>query len=97
MAMAWSRRVLSTTIPPPDKVFTKNFMKEFLEQLKKENPQSGFLNTFIPKYLASIDNHQQPKTTVVSKEIDFTQVKNFIIDEKAKERSHNQRRQKAAG
>ena len=30
MAMAWSRRVLSTTIPPPDTVFTRNFMKEFL-------------------------------------------------------------------
>ena len=56
MAMAWSRRILSTTIPPPDKVFTKNFMKEFLEQLKKENPSAGYLNNFIPKYLASIDN-----------------------------------------
>ena len=49
MAMAWSRRVLSTTIPPPDKVFTKNFMKEFLEQLKNENPQANYFEHFYPK------------------------------------------------
>ncbi len=86
MAMAWSRRVLSTTISPPDKVFTKNFMKEFLEQLKKENPSAGYLNTFTIKYLACID---APPTTQNNggtqlNEIDFSQVKNFIVDEKAK-------------
>ena len=86
MAMAWSRRVLSTTIPPPDKVFTKNFMKEFLEQLKKENPSAGYLNTFIPKYLACIDNPPTAQNNGGSQvnEIDFSQVKNFIVDEKAK-------------
>ncbi len=85
MAMAWSRRVLSTTIPPPDKVFTKNFMKEFLEQLKKENPSAGYLNAFIQKYLASIDNPQTIQNNGGQiNEIDFSQVKSFIIDDKAK-------------
>jgi hypothetical protein len=46
MAVAWVRRTLSTTIPAPDKVFTKNFMKEFLEQLKIENLQIKFLDSF---------------------------------------------------
>jgi len=89
MAMAWSRRVLSTTIPPPDKVFTKNFMKEFLEQLKNENPLAGYLNAFIPKYLASIDNppNTQNNGGVQVNEIDFSQVKSFIVDEKAKKES----------
>jgi len=89
MAMAWSRRVLSTTIPPPDKVFTKNFMKEFLEQLKNENPSAGYLNAFIPKYLASIDNppNKQNNGGVQVNEIDFSQVKSFIVDEKAKKES----------
>jgi len=89
MAMAWSRRVLSTTIPPPDKVFTKNFMKEFLEQLKNENPSAGYLNAFIPKYLASIDNppNTQNNGGVQVNEIDFSQVKSFIVDEKAKKES----------
>ena len=86
MAMAWSRRVLSTTIPSPDKVFTKNFMKEFLEQLKKENPQASFLNSFIPKYLHGIDNPLATQNNGGEQidEIDFSQVKRFIIDEKAK-------------
>jgi DNA topoisomerase I len=89
MAMAWSRRVLSTTIPPPDKVFTKNFMKEFLEQLKNENPSAGYLNAFIPKYLASIDNppNTQNNGGAQFNEIDFSQVKSFIVDEKAKKES----------
>jgi DNA topoisomerase-1 len=89
MAMAWSRRFLSTTIPPPDKVFTKNFMKEFLEQLKKENPSAGYLNNFIPKYLASIDNTPATKnnSSGQAEEIDFSQVKRFILDEKAKKES----------
>lgn len=86
MAMAWSRRVLSTTIPPPDKVFTKNFMKEFLEQLKKENPSTNFLSSFIPKYLACIENPSAAQNNGCGQigEIDFSQLKSFIIDEKAK-------------
>ena len=80
MAMAWSRRVLSTTIPPPDAVFKKNFMKEFLCQLKdenKENPKTAFLDGFSSKYLANIGN------PALNEEIDFTQLKNFILQEKA--------------
>jgi DNA topoisomerase I len=77
MAMAWSRRVLSTTIPPPDEVFTRNFMKEFLGQLKRENPQATFLDAFCSKYLSRVDNPQ------LAQEIDFSQVKNSIIQEKA--------------
>jgi DNA topoisomerase I len=90
MAMAWSRRVLSTTIPAPDKVFTKNFMKEFLEQLKKENPQAGFLNTFIPKYLASIDSPSGNG----GDQIDFSQLKSFIIEEKAKKEAMSKEEKK---
>jgi DNA topoisomerase I len=86
MAVAWSRRLLSTTIPPPDKVFTKNFMKEFLEQLKKENPSAKFLNDFIPKYFADIDNPSATQDTDFKQNeaIDFSQIKKFILDEKAK-------------
>ena len=55
MAVAWTRKTLST-VSPPDNVFKKNFMKEFLSQLKKENPSAGFLDAFSSKYLTSIDN-----------------------------------------
>jgi len=37
MAIAWMRKKQST-LSPPDEVFEKNFMQEFLEQLKQENP-----------------------------------------------------------
>ena len=86
MAVAWTRRTLSTTIAPPDKVFTRNFMKEFLDQLKKENPSTGFLNSFSKKYLDSIENAPATENNggVPLNEIDFSQVKGFILDEKAK-------------
>ena len=46
MAVAWTRKTLST-VSPPDNLFKKNFMKEFLEELKKENPSAGYLNNFV--------------------------------------------------
>jgi DNA topoisomerase I len=76
MAVAWMRKALSTA-SPPDNLFKKNFMREFLGQIKKENPSATFLETFSTKYLAYIDNPQ------ITQEIDFTQVKNFIEQDKA--------------
>src|SRR5665647_1595936 len=77
MAMAWERRNLSTTVAPPDTVFRRNFMKEFLGRLKEENPKEVFLDAFSSKYLANVDDPQ------LNQEIDFTQIKNFILQEKA--------------
>ena len=42
MAIAWIRKTWSLTTPP-DEVFKKNFMQEFLEQLKQENPSLDLL------------------------------------------------------
>ncbi len=85
MAVAWTRRLLSITIPAPDAVFTKNFMKEFLEQIKKENPSMTFLNNFIPNYIASIDNPAAKNNgNGLNSEIDFNQIRRFVIDDKAK-------------
>ncbi len=86
MAVAWVRKTLST-VSPPDNVFKHNFMKEFLNEIKNENPNATYLNSFIPKYLNSIED---PPATVnngsplTNQEIDFTQVANFIESEKAK-------------
>src|SRR5271169_3779592 len=54
MAVAWIRKSLST-VSPPDNVFKKNFMREFLGQLKNENPSASFINAFSLKCIASID------------------------------------------
>ena len=84
MAVAWVRRTLSTTIPAPDKVFTKNFMKEFFEQLSKENPQAKFLGSFTTNYLANVDNPVLNNGGSQALDIDFTEIKAFVLDEKAK-------------
>jgi DNA topoisomerase-1 len=94
MAVAWERRCLSTTIPAPDAVFTKNFMKEFLEQIKNENPQASYLNAFIPKYLANIDTPTLNNGGQTN-EIDFTQVRNFIKADKAKKEALSKEEKKA--
>jgi hypothetical protein len=38
MAIAWIRKTMSLTTPP-DKIFMKNFMQEFLKQLRHGIPQ----------------------------------------------------------
>ena len=84
MAVAWIRKTFST-VSPPDNVFKKNFMREFLGQLKKENPSASFLDAFSSKYLANIDNpHATQNNSNQSQEIDFSQVCGFIESEKAK-------------
>ena len=85
MAVAWMRKAQST-VSPPDNVFKKNFMKEFLEQLKKENPSAGFLGAFSSKYIEKIDNDPPASNgnLQTADEIDFSQVTNFIEQEKAK-------------
>jgi DNA topoisomerase-1 len=84
MAVAWIRKAQST-VSPPDQVFKKNFMKEFLGQLKKENPSTHSLEAFSSKYIANLErlpaalnNGNQP----VAEEIDFSQVVNFIEQDK---------------
>jgi DNA topoisomerase-1 len=90
MAVAWTRRILSTTIAAPDKVFTKNFMREFLEQLKQENPSATFLGPFAKKYLDAVENG-----SATGSEIDFTDIKAFILDEKAKKEALTKEEKKA--
>lgn len=57
MAVAWIRKRQST-LSPLDKVFMKNFMREFLEQLEQENPSSEVLKSFSPEYQREIGNYQ---------------------------------------
>jgi DNA topoisomerase-1 len=84
MAVAWMRRNLSTTVPPPDSVFKKNFMKAFLDQLQAENPDT-FLDEFTKNYISNIDDSQATLNINCEQadEINFTEVRNFVIQEKA--------------
>ena len=80
MAVAWIRKSLST-VSPPDAVFKKNFMREFIDQLKKDNPSTSFLDAFCSKYLASIDRLSSSSNSSnhsFDQEIDFTQILSLI-------------------
>jgi len=86
MAVAWVRKTLST-VSPPDQVFKHNFMREFLNEIKTENPSAIFLNSFIPSYLHNIEHPTATPNSgnqSASQEIDFSQVANYIESEKAK-------------
>jgi DNA topoisomerase I len=87
MAVAWIRKRQSAA-SPPDKVFMKNFMREFLEQLKQENPSIEFLCTFTEEYLNKIENYTAADvgnpTAVIHQDIDFSEVVTYVEGEKAK-------------
>ncbi len=87
MAIAWIRKTMSLTTPP-DKVFMKNFMQEFLEQLKQENPVLPLLGSFTEEYLKNIDAAEPDDVTNpdsdIRKAIDFTEVSSHIEREKRK-------------
>ena len=81
MAIAWIRKTMSLTTPP-DTVFMKNFMQEFLEQLKQENPALQLLTSFTENYLKNIDTAEPEDVTnpdsAIRKAINFTEVTGYI-------------------
>ncbi len=87
MAVAWIRKRQSV-LSPPDKVFMKNFMREFLGQLQLEDPSSDLLKSFLAEYLKKIEE-SEPKdicdtTSSIHAEIDFSQIDDYVKDEKQK-------------
>jgi DNA topoisomerase-1 len=87
MAIAWIRKTMSLTTPP-DKFFMKNFMQEFLEQLKQENPALQMLGSFATEFLKNIEAADPEDVTnpdsAIRKAIDFTEVSSYIEKEKQK-------------
>jgi len=89
MALAWVRKEQSIA-SPPDKVFFRNFIKEFLEQLKSENPDSGFLSGFAQQTTNAIEN--AGKITEAGRfdeiiGIDFSQIKEYLLQEQTKKQN----------
>src|SRR4030065_2130592 len=77
MAVAWIRKRQSL-LSPPDKVFMKNFMREFLEQLKKENSSSIVLKFFPSEYLLKIEDSSTDDicnpNAAIHFDIDFSEI-----------------------
>jgi DNA topoisomerase-1 len=91
MAIAWIKKTQST-VSPPDRVFQSNFMQEFLGQLKTENPAMDFLNSFLHHYLKKIENDNT--NTAGNAEIDFSEVAQYIEQEKLKKLNMTQTEKK---
>jgi DNA topoisomerase-1 len=84
MAIAWARKKLSVT-SPPDKVFYRNFIEDFLEALKQENPSLKSLENFTADYLKSLDEDDS-EWLVNGKpgedpRIDFGEVTSYVVRE----------------
>jgi DNA topoisomerase-1 len=91
MTIAWIKKTQST-LSPPDKVFQKSFMKEFLEQLKTENPEMDFLNSFSSDYLKKVENDDVDNAG--NAEIDFSEIAQYIEQEKLKKLNMTQSEKK---
>jgi DNA topoisomerase-1 len=96
MAFAWIRKRQST-LSPPDKVFMKNFMREFLEQLRFENKSSVFLESFTSEYLGKIGNSANDicnPNAAIHGEIDFSEIVDYLEQEKQKKLNMTQTEKK---
>jgi len=86
MAIALVKKEQSIT-SPPDRVFYKNFIQDFLEQLQIENPSLSFLEHFYTEYIKNTDNNDAFTALINEKpvertEIDFSQVSEHLEQEK---------------
>jgi len=90
MAVAWIRKRQST-VSPPDKVFMKNFMREFLVQLKNENPSLTFLGPYATEYMQKIENKDardiDNANSIINEDIDFSQVSEELKKQKVEKES----------
>jgi len=101
MAIAWIRKRQSAA-SSPDKVFMKNFMREFLEQLRDENRSLQFLEAFAAGYLQKIDDYAGNdignSDSVIHKDVDFSEIADFLKQEKQNKENmpKDEKKQKAA-
>jgi len=80
MALALIKKVQSAS--PPDKVFYRNFMQDFLQQLQTENPQLEFLRAFYTEHFKNIEENDFEPHAAVNAEIDFSEILAFLEQEK---------------
>jgi DNA topoisomerase-1 len=90
MAIAWARKKLSVT-SPPDKLFYRNFVEDFLRTLNSENPSQGFLKDFTVSYVKSLER-DDGKWVINGRlkddpEVDFSEVTEHVLREQQKKLS----------
>ena len=98
MAIALVKKEQSTTAAP-DRVFYKNFIQNFLEQLKIENPSLSFLEHFYAEYVRRMDNDEPVEESTNKKpmgrmEIDFSEISKYLEQEKIKKLNMTKQKKK---
>jgi DNA topoisomerase-1 len=83
MALMWVRKKISPT-SPPDTVYYRNFIQEFLEQLKQDNPELSFLESICQEYLRSIDGNDFEWTANLKQPVDFLEIEQYVKQEQQK-------------
>jgi DNA topoisomerase-1 len=87
MAVAWARKKLSVT-SPPDKLFYRNFIQDFLETLQSENPSETFLKQFTIEHIKKLENPAETWTLngklADDSDIDFSAVTDYVLNEQQK-------------
>ncbi|MEM2098618.1 MAG: DNA topoisomerase I [Candidatus Bathyarchaeia archaeon] len=96
MAVAWVRKVQST-VSPPDKVFYRNFMLDFIAELRRENPSLDLLSALEAEFTGTVNgnfvipNNGQP---LVFSGIDFSEIAHFLEQEKQRKLNMTQSEKK---
>jgi DNA topoisomerase-1 len=92
MAVAFIKKVQSAS--PPDKVFYKNFMQDFLQQLRTENPDLDFLGAFHAEHLKAVEVNDFDVQALVNLEIDFSEVSTYLEQEKLRKQNLTKKEKK---
>jgi DNA topoisomerase-1 len=84
MAIAWARKKLSVT-SPPDNLFYKNFVQDFLRVLERENSFQKLLSESITDYVRGLNNNDNQSIADGKLEddprIDFSDVTGYVVQE----------------
>jgi len=98
MAIAWARKKTSPT-SPPDKVFYKNFIQDFLEALKSENPSQQLLQGFAVDYVKGLDKDEGNEWLTSGRsglnQVDFSEVSGYVLREQQKKLAMSKEEKKA--
>jgi len=90
MAIAWARKKLSVT-SPPDKLFYKNFIEDFLKALSTENRSMGFLRDFTLTHAKTLEGNDgewmNDGRLRDDPEVDFSMVTEYVLREQQKKLS----------
>lgn len=83
MAVFWIRKRQSPT-SPPDKVFYRNFIQNFLTALRSENASPQFLESFETRHLSCLDKDYNEWLNDGNAGVDFSEVAVYLLQEQQK-------------